>query len=164
MGIPSIAITFGLHTLGAVVLAFGFNLVLPETYKSPRNYAWFMGLRRPDWLTFERWIPVIWMTIFLCGIGSAAVVWEQDPSLAWPLSYGGLELAILAYMPALCGLRSLRIGALVGLTGWFLGGVLALIVFAVAPGAALLLAPFLVWSPIGIYVTWEMIRLNPDQP
>lgn len=158
------AITYGAWALGAVALGFVFNLVLPETYKSPRNYAWFMGLRRPDWLTFERWIPAIWITIFLCGIGSAAWLWQRDPSPVWIPAYALLELLILIYMPALCGLRSLRLGAMVGLTGWLAGGILALCVFPVSQGAGWLLVPYLLWSPIGTYVTWEMIRLNPDQP
>ena len=163
--VPSFAITFGLCALCAVALAFVVNLLLPETYKSPRNYAWFMGLRRPAWLTFERLIPVIWISIFLCGIGSAAWLWEQDPPQAgwWMVAYAALEIIILAYMPALCGLRSLRIGAMVGLTGWLLGGILTLLVASFSLTAAALLVPYLLWSPIGTYVTWEMIRLNPDQ-
>ncbi len=52
---------------------------------------------------------------------------------------------------------------MVGLTGWLLGGILTLLVASFSLTAAALLVPYLLWSPIGTYVTWEMIRLNPGQ-
>lgn len=69
------------------------------------------------------------------------------------------ELLILAYTPATCKLRSLTVGTVIGAIGF--GLVLALMVVRVSTTAALLLLPYLLWSPIGTYVTWAMIRLKP---
>jgi tryptophan-rich sensory protein len=129
----------------------------------PSNFAWFMRLRRPEWLTFESVIPFIWIFIFLAGIGSATLVWEASRDWVYMGGYLMLELAILAYMPVLCGLRSLRAGAIMGATGWLLGSILAVFVWPVSQEAVLLLLPYLLWSPIGTYVTWAMIELNPGE-
>ncbi len=148
----------------AALAGYLFNQILPETYKSPKNYQWFMQLRRPKWLTFEKWIPVIWISIFICGIISAAVTWDTQPG-HWLLMGGYLVLEglILAYMPILCGSRSLRAGAIIGATGWLWGCLLALNLASISHLSIYLLLPYLLWSPVGTYVTWEMIQLNPSQ-
>jgi benzodiazapine receptor len=48
----------------------------------------------------------------------------------------------------------------VGLAGWIVGMALAIAVAAQAPLAALLLIPYLLWSPVGTFVTWRMEGLN----
>jgi translocator protein len=42
-----------------------------------------------------------------------------------------------------------------------LGFILSLVVWPVSGWAVVLLLPYLLWSPIGTFVTWQMIRLNP---
>jgi tryptophan-rich sensory protein len=144
----------------AALLAFAFNRLFPS------DFQWFQWLRRPAWLTFEGAIPFIWTTIFLCGITSAALVWKAQGGngrAMWLMAgYMVVEVAILAYMPVMCSLRSLKVGAIVGATGWVLGGLLCLQVWPISAGAGALLLPFLLWSPIGTYVTWVMVPLNPD--
>ena len=66
----------------------------------------------------------------------------------------------MAYTPVMCKLRSLRVGTVIGATGFFLGLGLAIWVFPVSAVAGSLLVPYLLWSPIGTYVTWAMIPLN----
>ncbi len=150
-------------TIGVVATAFAlaFNRVFPS------DVRWFMRLRRPDWLTFEWAIPAIWTTIFLCGIASAYWVWRQDPStsITWlrMAGYGVLEILILAYMPIMCRLRRLQVGVIIGLTGCLWGGLLALWIWPHSRAAVGLLLPYLLWSPVGTYVTWEMIQLNPTE-
>jgi translocator protein len=56
--------------------------------------------------------------------------------------------------------RSLRAGTIVGGVGWIIGAILAALVFPVANMAFWLLIPYLLWSPIGTYVTWVMEGLN----
>ncbi len=59
-------------------------------------------------------------------------------------------------------LRSLKVGTAIGGTGAILGIILTLAVLSLVSGwAALLLVPYVLWSPIGTYTTWEMINLNP---
>jgi translocator protein len=149
--------------IGGVTL--GVAVVLNRM--SPQDIRWFNRLRRPDWLTFEQLIPIIWTTIFICGAWSAYLVWQQQPKtqLTWQLMVGYLilEIAIIAYTPVMCKLRSLRVGTIIGATGFFIGLILAIFVYRVSHLAFALLLPFLLWSPIGTYVTWVMIKLNPRE-
>lgn len=130
---------------------------------------WFKRLRRPRWLTFERFIPFIWTFIFVCGAASAYLVWEQIAFewKAWLLMsfYLLLELVTVSYMPVMCATRSLRVGAAIGATGVALGIILAFTVLVVpgSVGAFLLLLPYLIWSPIGTFTTWQMMRLNSSE-
>ncbi|MBC6474435.1 MAG: TspO/MBR family protein [Hormoscilla sp. GM102CHS1] len=137
----------------------GANLTTRE------GIRWFARLRRPAWLTFEWAIPFIWSFIFICGAWSAYLVWETDPGTtnAWLLMgfYLLVEIAIIAYTPVMFGLRSLKVGTIIGATGTVLGALLAVTVWPVSNWGALLLLPYLIWSPIGTYATWEMMHLNP---
>lgn len=148
--------------IGAVTLlvALGSNLILPKDVK------WFKRLQRPRWLTFEAAIPVIWTIVFICGAWSAYIVWEADPGSqkTWWLMgfYLLLEIAIVAYNPVMLRLHSLKAGTIVGAIASILGLILAITVWSVSPWASLLLLPFVIWSPIGTYTTWEMMQLNPE--
>ena len=49
---------------------------------------------------------------------------------------------------------------LIDFAGWVWGVALNLLVATVSEIAWLLLIPHLLWSPVGIYLTWQMQRLN----
>ncbi len=148
--------------IGAVTLlvALGSGLL------RPRDVRWFKDLRRPRWLTFEALIPVIWTVVFVCGAWSAYIVWEKEPGTlkTWLLMgfYLLVEILIVAYSPVMLRLRSLSAGTIIGGIGAILGILLTLSVLPVSGWAALLLLPYIIWSPIGTYTTWEMIHLNPN--
>lgn len=129
--------------------------------------AWFRRLRRPRWLTFEALIPIIWTIIFICGAWSAYIVWERNPgtNYTWLLmgSYLLLEIVTIAYTPVMCKARNLKVGTLIGGIGAIIGILLGLTVLTISGWAALLLLPYILWSPIGTYTTWAMIRLNPTE-
>ncbi len=132
----------------------------------PRDIQWGKHLSRPKWLVFEPAIPVIWTVIFICGTASAILIWEKDPGSlrTWLLMgfYLLLEIVTVAYIPTTLRLRSLRVGTILGGAGAILGVLLTLAVLPISGSAALLLLPYVIWSPIGAYTTWEMIQLNPD--
>ncbi|QIZ69237.1 TspO/MBR family protein [Oxynema aestuarii] len=136
-----------------------------SSLNSSEDLRWFNRLRRPQWLTFEAAIPLIWTVIFICGAWSAVVTWESDPGTikTWVLMgfYLGLEIVTISYTILLTKLRSLLVGTIVGATGTVLSALLAVSVWSVSQSAALLLVPYLLWSPIGTYTTWEMLKLNP---
>jgi hypothetical protein len=46
------------------------------------DFSWFLQLRRPYWLTFERLIPVIWMVIYACFYASALLSWQATAEVA----------------------------------------------------------------------------------
>jgi tryptophan-rich sensory protein len=144
----------------AALVAYGASRL------TPRYSRWFRRQRRPQWLTFERAIPLIWLFVFACGIASASLVWNQAPGTprAWALMGGYLlvEAVTVSYTPAMLQLRRLRVGTVIGATGTVLGIALAVAVLPLSRGAFVLLLPYALWSPIGTYVTWRMEQLNPD--
>ncbi|WP_066381815.1 MULTISPECIES: TspO/MBR family protein [unclassified Anabaena] len=141
-------------------------VALAANWITPSDRQWFKRLRRPRWLTFESAIPLIWITIFTCGAWSAYIVWETDPdsNKTWLLMglYLLLEIVTIAYTPVMFRIRSLQVGTLLGGTGFTICIILAIAVLTVSGWATLLLVPYLLWSPIGTYTTWQMIKLNPQ--
>jgi translocator protein len=148
--------------IGLVTLAIPFIL---NPFISKRDFRWFKRLRRPDWLVFEGAIPLIWTIIFICGAWSAYNVWQAEPGTTntWRLMafYLLVEVAISLYTLVMCKTRSLKVGTIIGATGFFLGAILAVIVLPISSTAFWLLVPYLLWSPIGTFVTWQMMQLNP---
>lgn len=139
----------------AVLIVFAINRL------SSQDIKWFQRLRRPRWLTFEWAIPFIWIVILICGGWSAYAVWETSQSMVLMACYALLEVLIMAYTPALCKSRSLTIGTLVGGLGFLFGLYLTWQIWPISKVAFGLLIPYLLWSPIGTFVTWQMIELNP---
>jgi tryptophan-rich sensory protein len=124
------------------------------------GFAWFNRLRRPNWLTFERLIPPIWILIYVCFYASALLAWNAGSGWDRMVVYLLLLVLVQSYTWLICRTRTLRSGTLVGLAGWIVGMALAIAVAAQAPLAALLLIPYLLWSPVGTFVTWRMEGLN----
>lgn len=141
-------------------------VALAGNWLTSDDVRWFNRLRRPRWLTFESAIPFIWTVIFICGGWSAYVVWDTNPGRpqTWQILglYLLLEIVTIAYTPVMCRLRSLKVGTMIGGTGAILSIILALLVYPISVWAAVLLLPYIIWSPIGTYTTWAMIRLNPE--
>ena len=73
-----------------------------------------------------------------------------------------LEIVTIAYTPVMFKLRSLKVGTILGGTGLIICVLLILAVLGFSGWAALLLVPYLLWSPIGTYTTWQMASLNPQ--
>lgn len=141
-------------------------IALGTAFMKPRDTKWGIQLQRPYWLFFEPAIPFIWTVIFISGAGSAIQIWEKDPGSlrTWLLMgiYLILEIVTVAYIPLTLRLRSLKVGLILGGVGLILGIFLALGVLPISGLAAVLLLPYLLWSPIGTYTTWQMIQLNPE--
>ncbi len=148
--------------IGAITLLVALGTFLIR----PRDIPWVVRLDRPNWLFFEPAIPLIWTVVFACGAWSANLVWEHEPGSiqTWSLLavYLILEVVTVAYIPATVRLHSLTVGTILGALGVILGIVLTLIVSTISGQAALLLLPYLLWTPIGTYTTKQMIDLNPS--
>jgi len=124
------------------------------------EWQWFLRLRRPRWLSFERWIPLIWSAIYACFYASALLCWNAGGGWGRMAGYLLLLLLVQSYTLLICRTRRLASGTAIGFAGWLWGIALAVLVAPVSGGAALLLLPFLLWSPVGTFVTWRMQRLN----
>ncbi|NES73856.1 MAG: TspO protein [Okeania sp. SIO2D1] len=149
--------------IGAVtfLIAFSSSIFTPS-----RGVQWFRHLQRPHWLTFERVIPIIWTIIFICGAWSAYIIWEQEPGTqkTWLLMalYLLLEIVTIAYTPVMFWMQNLKVGTIIGGTGFVLSLILILTVWQINSWAGILLLPYTFWSPIGTYTTWEMNRINSE--
>jgi translocator protein len=145
------------------LVAVGIGVGLNQLIKSDQR--WFFRLRRPAWLTFESLIPLIWTVIFVAVAWSAYNVWQTEPGTGrtWGLmaGYAILELVTLAYTPVMCAVRKLKVGVMIGALGFVICAGLAIGVSIVSSVALGLLVPYLLWSPIGTFVTWQMMALNP---
>jgi tryptophan-rich sensory protein len=148
-----------------VIGAVTFFVAVGSFFITPRDIKWFAKLSRPRWLVFEPLIPLIWTVTFICGAVSANIVWQKNPGglITWLLMglYLLLEIITIAYIPLMLRFRSLRTGEIVGSVGVILGVLLAVSVLPSSKLAALLLVPYLAWSPVGAYTTEELIQLNP---
>ena len=67
---------------------------------------------------------------------------------------------VQSYTLVICRNRSLGQGTAIASAGWIWGVALTVVVAASSPAAALLLLPYLLWSPVGTLVTWQMRQLN----
>jgi translocator protein len=136
-----------------LAVAFGLN-------PAREDFAWFLRLRRPAWLVFEAAIPLIWIAIYACFYASALLCWQASGS--WPLMAAYLVLLVLVqcYTLVICRRRSLRPGTVIGFVGFVWGLALTVAVAPLGLAIWLLLVPYLLWSPVGTLVTWQMQRLN----
>jgi tryptophan-rich sensory protein len=149
-----------------VIGSITFIVALGSFLIRPRDIPWAKRLDRPRWLFFEPAIPLIWTVVFTCGACSAVLVWQDDPGSlkTWLLmvTYLLLEIVTVAYIPATLRLHSLAVGTVLGGIGVLLGVGLLIAVWPISNLAALLLLPYVLWSPIGTYTTGKMIDLNPE--
>jgi len=95
--------------------------------------------------------------MFLCF---GAVVLECQLELGPDGGYLGLLLLVQSYTLLICSTRSLANGTAVGLMGWVWGVALAVVIWPHSVAAVGLLIPYLLWSPVGTLVTWQMQRIN----
>jgi tryptophan-rich sensory protein len=143
-----------------VIAGVGFAIALLANIIRPRDVKWFRRLERPQWLTFEKLIPVIWTVVFVCGGWSAYIVWERSRSWSWMAAYIVLELVTIAFTPVLFWSHSLTAATIIGGTGFVIGLLLSVSTLKVSIWAAILLVPYLLWSPVGTLTTWQMKQLN----
>ncbi|MEB3260758.1 MAG: tryptophan-rich sensory protein [Cyanobacteriota bacterium] len=144
----------------AALLAGVMAAVVVALTPSRDDFQWFLRLRRPRWLTFEPLIPVIWLLIYACFYASAFLLWQTTRQGWLVAAYLPLLVLVQSYTWLICRTRNLRAGTTVGFAGWAWGVALAIIVLSHSLSAALLLIPYLLWSPVGTFVTWQMERLN----
>ncbi len=150
--------------IGSVTFLVALGSLL---FRPQQDLSWAKRLDRPHWLaTIEPVIPLIWIVIFSCGAISAVLVWQHEPGSlkTWLIMglYLLVEVVTVAYIPVTLRLRSLAISTLIGGLGFVLGIVLTAVVWPVSDLAALLLVPYLLWSPVGTYATRELIDFNTE--
>jgi len=126
------------------------------------DFRWFLALKRPRWLSFEGLIPLIWIAIYACFYASALWSWNTSWSMTLMAGYLLLLVLVQSYTWLICKTRRLVNGTAIGFAGWLWGAALAVVVAQRSTAAVVLLIPYLLWSPVGTFVTWQMQRLNRD--
>ncbi|SBO42069.1 TspO/MBR family protein [Cyanobium sp. NIES-981] len=144
----------------ALLILLTMAAVVAALNPGREDFAVFLRLRRPAWLTFEPLIPFIWMAIYACFYASALLSWNASRSAGLMAGYLGLLVLVQSYTWLICRTRNLANGTAVGFAGWVWGVALAVLVAPHSQPAWLLLIPYLLWSPVGTFVTWRMQRLN----
>lgn len=131
---------------------------------SRADYQWFLKLRRPRWCHFEGTAPLLVAAIYLCFYASAVLVWEsvRPREQPWPWMAGYLLLVVLVQSCTwvICRTRRLATGTAMGFIGWMWGMALTAMVASINGPAAALLVPYLIWSPLGSLLNWQIERLN----
>jgi tryptophan-rich sensory protein len=141
-----------------LVLMEGVIVLINPTRK---DFAWYQGLRHPEWVTFSAFIPLIWLLIHACFYLSALISWGIRSSWTLVFAYVLLLILVESYTWLMCRSRRLSAGTLLCLIGWSYGLILTLLVLTIAPSAALLMLPYLLWTPVEALITWQMRQLNP---
>jgi len=137
-------------------------IIIVGRFLNPSNkeFAWFMNLNRPAWLDFERFIPLIWIFIYGCFYFSTLTAWYRSWNLSLMLLYLILLLLVQSYTLVICKQKSIKNGTLIAFAGWLWGVILFTQIIQISIISAVLLIPFLLWSPIGTFVTWQMQKIN----
>jgi translocator protein len=102
----------------ALLLLLVLVAVAAALNPSREDFAWFLRLRRPEWLTFEGLIPVIWISIYACFYFSALLSWSASPSWGLMGGYLGLLVLVQSYTWLICRTRCLGNGTVIGFAGW----------------------------------------------
>lgn len=124
------------------------------------DYAWFRSLRRPAWMGFHIWLPVLWLLIYVGIYFGALRAWEDSRSLLMIACMLALVSLVETTTWFLCSSRRLGAAAIALATVWGFGVVLCLGLWRMSPAALPLLLPFLLWTPIESLLIWSLRRIN----
>lgn len=143
-----------------LVILLLIELVIILANPNERDYTWLQGLRRPVWLGFHIWSPLIRLACYLGIYLSLLVVHQLLGNWNGVITY----LVVIALNEAsvwvTCRMRSLGLGTLIGAFAWVLFLILTVWVSQISRVAALGLLPYLIWTFFDHLAQWQMIAIN----
>lgn len=125
-----------------------------------KDFVWYQSLRRPKWLSFHVWVPLIWLGIYLTFYVSALFAWYELGNWILIGTYILLLVLLESYSCIVCRTRRLGTGTMLSLASWLFTLILALILLPKSFAASILLMPLLIWTPFEAISLWQMRRLN----
>jgi tryptophan-rich sensory protein len=143
-----------------LVILLLFELVIILSNPNEKDYRWSQGLRRPDWLPFHLWSPLIRLA---CNLGiylSLLVIHSLPGSWNWVIVCLLVISLNEASVLVTCRIRSLSSGILIGSFAWVFFLIFTLWVSLFSRVAALGLVPYLIWTFVDYLAQWQMIGLN----
>lgn len=144
-------------------LLVGIILVIQPSHG---DYVWFQGLRRPLWLSFHVWTPILQLTAYSGVLISLVLLKSAPDARPWSMAFVHLLLIALNQISLCftCQSRRLNAGSLVGAAITTTGLALALSVYRLSPLASLALAPFVVITFLEALAQWQMVPFNSGSP
>lgn len=127
-----------------------------------KDFTWYQRLRRPEWLRFFIWLPLIWLVISGALYFAALDSWQATRSWVVVLLFLLLQAMLEGHTWLLCRSRSLRAGSVALMVAWAYALVLALSLALqdVSATAPLLMLPVLLWAPLEALALEQMRLLN----
>lgn len=143
-----------------LVLLLLIELIILVSNPSEADYAWLQGLRRPGWLRFHVWSPLIRLACYAGVYLSLLLIHQQDARWGWVFAYLGLIFLSEIGVWITCQMRSLTLGSSCGVGAGLGSMALAYLVHPLNPFASLALIPFLAWSVVDNLAQLQMKDLN----
>lgn len=143
-----------------LVIFLLFELIIILTNPNERDYSWLQGLRRPIWLTFHIWSPLIRLACYLGIYLSLLLVHNLLGNWNGVIVYFVVLALNELSVWVTCRMRSLSLGTLIGAIAWLIFLILTIGVAHISSNAALGLLPYLIWTFFDHLAQWQMIALN----
>jgi benzodiazapine receptor len=126
--------------------------------------GWLHALHLPSWMPVDDFVAAAWLVLFLCVAGSMSLFWNRavhDKAFHYSIAlYSGNALFVILWNFVFFGLHNLPGSIWVACLLVITNTVLAIRVRKVF-NAAVLLVPFILWLVFAIFVTQQIIVLNP---
>lgn len=145
-----------------LVILLLIELIILLANPSEAGYAWLQSLRRPGWLRFHVWSPLIRLSCYAGVYLSLLLVLAKDSRSGWMFAYLVLILISELGVWITCQIRSLALGSSFGAGAGLASLVLAHTVHPLNPLASLALMPFMTWSLLDNLAQFQMKTLNSE--
>lgn len=145
-----------------MVILFLLAGIVLVIHPSHSDYLWFQSLRRPLWLSFHVWTPILQLISYSGVLISLVLVRSAPDARPWSMAFVHLLLIALNQIALCftCQSRRLRAGSVVGFAVSTTALALALAVYRLSPVAGLALSAFVLTSFLESLAQWQMVALN----
>lgn len=125
--------------------------------------SWYDDLKKPSWQPPKWAFPVVWSILYLFNIVAGWLVYQAEGGITLPLVIYGIGLILNALWSAIFfGMKRMDWGTFEAAFLWFFVALQMVLFLPIAPIAALLTAPYLVWVSVAFFLSLTVWRLNPD--
>lgn len=145
-----------------IVILFLLAGIILVIHPSHGDYQWFQALRRPLWLSFHVWTPILQLISYSGVLISLVLVKSAPDARPWSLAFAHLLLIALNQISLCftCQSRRLKAGSLVGAAVTTTALALCLSVYRLSPLAGLALTPFVLIALLESVAQWQMVAFN----
>ncbi len=147
-----------------VIAAIGALVFAATGATADYSSRWYANLRKPSWVTFQRFIPFIWALTYAAATASAILTWQrvrEGATRTSILSLLGVN-ALLNFLFSVIFTRRRDLQGAVVDSAAIVGTSAAVLAqqWLAVRSAALLNLPYVLWTSFAAYLTWLIYRLN----